>query len=334
MKVSVAMATYNGAAFLREQLSSIVGQTMLPAELVVSDDGSTDDTLEIVRDFAKTALFPVVIAPKTERLGFADNFLHAAEACRHELVAFCDQDDVWLPKKIETGARRIRDDASLMALHTLTITDGELNPTGHWTQGIIADKAYEPLELDPYATGWGNSMMFRRELATLIPRKRRPHQPEKPALPLSHDTWLYMLAAALGRVSHIKAPMLLYRQHGSNAWGVEEPKPENKLIAMRSVPIERFRGQAVINGQMAALFADLAQRPSPYAAAARRAADRFAERHASTSARVAVFDGKTFGARLRAYRTYHRLAGQPRPWIGSRVKSLALGVAGLGVLRP
>jgi glycosyltransferase involved in cell wall biosynthesis len=333
MKVSVAMATYNGSGFLREQLSSIVGQTMPPAELVVSDDGSTDDTLEIVRDFAKTAPFPVVVASKTERLGFADNFLYAAEACRHELVAFCDQDDVWLPGKIETGVKRICDDASLMALHTLTITDSELKPTGHWTQGIIADKAYEPLELDPYSTGWGNSMMFRREIATLMPRQRRPHQPEKPILPLSHDTWLYMLAAALGRVSHIKAPLLLYRQHGLNAWGVEVSKPKNRLKTMKSVPIERFRGQALINDQMTTLFAELAEQPGPYAVAAREAADRFAERHAWMFARVRMFDGKSFGARLRAYRAYYNLAEQPRPWIGSRIKSLTLGVAGLGASR-
>ncbi|RYF08878.1 MAG: glycosyltransferase family 2 protein, partial [Oxalobacteraceae bacterium] len=230
MKISVALATYNGSRYLREQLASLSGQTLLPDELVVSDDGSTDDTLEIVRAFAITAPFPVRILSKSTRLGFSDNFLHAAEACQHEVIALCDQDDVWLPTKLEIEAARLHADHSLIVLHTLTVTDELLKPTGlHWTQDIEKDEVYEPLQLDPYCVGWGNTMMFRRELVHLIDRQLRPRQPEFPDRPLSHDTWIYTLAAALGRVSHITRPLILYRQHGSNAAGFIGWRPRTKL---------------------------------------------------------------------------------------------------------
>ena len=89
------MATFNGDTYLSPQLQSLARQTLLPHELVVCDDGSTDRTLEIVRAFAADAPFPVRVHRNDEHLGFADNFLKAAVLCGGELIAFCDQDDVW-----------------------------------------------------------------------------------------------------------------------------------------------------------------------------------------------------------------------------------------------
>jgi glycosyltransferase involved in cell wall biosynthesis len=149
MPISVALATYNGARYLREQLESLVVQRVRPAELVVGDDGSNDDTPLILQAFAQTAPFPVRFMPKGERRGFADNFLGIAAACTHDLVAFCDQDDVWLPGKLEAGLARIEADRSLLALHRLTTTNEALQPTGLWTQGIEKDAVFEPLALDP-----------------------------------------------------------------------------------------------------------------------------------------------------------------------------------------
>src|SRR5512146_482570 len=98
------MATFNGAAFLEQQLETLSAQTRAPCELVVSDDGSTDDTIAILERFARTALFEVQIVPNTGARGFAGNFLHAASLCRGSLVAWCDQDDVWSPVKLERCA--------------------------------------------------------------------------------------------------------------------------------------------------------------------------------------------------------------------------------------
>ncbi|MEJ5330083.1 MAG: glycosyltransferase [Desulfobaccales bacterium] len=95
------MTTYNGERFLQEQLDSFLWQTRLPDELVVCDDGSTDRTLEILEAFAQKAPFPVRIYRNPQRLGFSKNFEKAALMCSGELIAFSDQDDVWLLEKLQ-----------------------------------------------------------------------------------------------------------------------------------------------------------------------------------------------------------------------------------------
>ena len=95
-------------AISREQLADLAAQSVLPAELVVCDDGSTDDTLAILERFAITAPFPVRVHRNSERLGYRANFLKCAGLCRSDLIAFCDQDDRWAPRKIETMRRLLR----------------------------------------------------------------------------------------------------------------------------------------------------------------------------------------------------------------------------------
>ena len=97
--ISVAMATYNGGRFLREQLDSLNQQTVLPRELVVCDDRSTDNTVRILEEFASQAAFPVKVVVNENRLGFGDNFMKAASLCSGDLISFCDQDDIWYSNK-------------------------------------------------------------------------------------------------------------------------------------------------------------------------------------------------------------------------------------------
>ncbi|MCE0745352.1 glycosyltransferase, partial [Acetobacter sicerae] len=126
MKISVALATYNGAQYLREQLDSIAKQTILPFELVVSDDGSTDQTLDIILDFASTVSFPVRILENKQKLGYRRNFLHVAKACYGEAVAFCDQDDIWHNDKLERAGKALRHKDVLLFHHEAeTFSDKE-----------------------------------------------------------------------------------------------------------------------------------------------------------------------------------------------------------------
>lgn len=329
--LSVAMATYNGARFLREQLDSIAAQTLLPAELVVSDDGSSDATLGVIAEFAATAPFPVRVLAKEARLGFADNFLHAAEHCRGDLVAFADQDDRWLPQKLAVGAARLLADDSLLSMHRLTLTDERLVPTGIYDQGIAGDAVWQPLALDPYATGWGNTMLFHRELALLVPRAARPRQPEADR-PLSHDTWLYVLAAALGRVSHIAEPLILYRQHAGNAMGTVAPGRLARLRAgtdtFRTVPITVYRERIRVNETLTPLLDDLAERLPRWSRSATRAAVRLGERTAELRRRVALYEASSITDRLRAFRS---LADGRRRGL-SLAKDATLGLTGWGRL--
>src|SRR5208282_3322611 len=98
--VSVAMCTYNGSRFLTEQLRSIASQSHPPREMVVCDDGSTDDTVSLLRKFAEQRLFPIRIFCNEERLGPAKNFEKAISLCSGDIIVFSDQDDMWKSEKV------------------------------------------------------------------------------------------------------------------------------------------------------------------------------------------------------------------------------------------
>ena len=98
--VSIAMATYNGKSYIGEQLASLANQSVAPAELIVTDDCSNDGTLDVIGHFAITAPFPVRIFKNERRIGHRENFMHAASLCTSDLIAFCDQDYIWDPKKL------------------------------------------------------------------------------------------------------------------------------------------------------------------------------------------------------------------------------------------
>ena len=123
--ISVALCTYNGAKHIGLQLESLATQTYPPVELVVCDDGSTDDTLAIVAAFAENAPFPVSIHRNTTKLGYANNFLHAASLCSGLLVAFSDQDDVWAESKLGSCVAFFEDPEVLLAVHAAEVWNGQ-----------------------------------------------------------------------------------------------------------------------------------------------------------------------------------------------------------------
>src|SRR5262245_39518929 len=109
ISVSIAMATCNGEKYIRRQLDSLAAQKQIPAELVIADDKSEDNTISIIDGFAKTAPFPVRVYRNETRLGYRANFMRAAGLCQSELIGFCDQDDNWYPQKIEVSVKPFTD---------------------------------------------------------------------------------------------------------------------------------------------------------------------------------------------------------------------------------
>src|SRR5579862_5794949 len=100
--LSVAMCTYNGAAYLAEQLESIASQERPPDELVIGDDCSTDGSVAIIKQFASNASFPVHLQINEHNVGSTKNFELTIQRCRSQFIALSDQDDVWLPLKLGT----------------------------------------------------------------------------------------------------------------------------------------------------------------------------------------------------------------------------------------
>lgn len=254
--VSVAMAVYNGGAFLAAQLESLRTQTRLPCELVITDDGSSDDTAAIVARFALTAPFPVIYVCNPTRLGFQDNFLKAAGLCSGRYIAFCDQDDVWLPHKLETCRRVLDRSEALLVAHGAWVTDAQLRPLAHLRQGIVRDRILPALShLALPGMAYGFSLVFRREVLGWVDPALRPKVPGEGERVLYHDVWVYLLAGAFGAIAHIAEPLVLYRQHGQNALGAKRQGWMERLRQHSAVPVATYLKNAVYARQCALAFA-------------------------------------------------------------------------------
>jgi len=204
MKISIAMATYNGARFLKEQLESFSTQTRLPDELIVCDDMSSDETVYVVSKFAKTALFDVVLVVNERNLGYTKNFEKAISLCAGDLIFISDQDDVWFANKLEHIEKIfINDPSVLVVLNDQEITDHSLNPSGL------------TIFSNTFSLGFGKEWLsagactaFRSTLVDII----TPF----PESNIPYDGWIHKVAQALDfRVVESKV-LQYYRLHESN----------------------------------------------------------------------------------------------------------------------
>ena len=288
--VSVALATYNGERFLLEQLASLARQTRLPAEVVACDDGSTDGTVELLRRFGEEAPFPVRIHQNATRLGFADNFLKAASLCRSELIAFCDQDDVWLEHKLERCAAALGARRSGLVAHRAEVVDAALRPSGR--QLPPRRQLRDLRQLTPWPDWPGFAMVFSAELLSVADPARRPRCPIVPDDEvMCHDTWAVFVANALGGVVALDEPLVLYRQHGENTAGAP-PKQRlgPTLAASMVVGSHRYRWLAERATEWASYFSRCSPVSSEDASALARASALYTRVAEVQTARAAIHD--------------------------------------------
>jgi glycosyltransferase involved in cell wall biosynthesis len=213
------MATYNGARHIREQLRTILTQTARPAEIIVSDDGSRDDTIGVVRAVAAQTDVPIVIQSNDHRLGFSENFLQACDLASSQLIAFSDQDDRWFPDKLEVSRRALLENDAVLCVHGVD----DIDLAGHFlnknSQRISRFRVYRPLEANPWDVYYGFTMLFERSLLDRIDRGQRGADSFSPGQPLSHDRWIFFLATCFGRVVTLPQSLAGYRQHDSQLFG-------------------------------------------------------------------------------------------------------------------
>jgi glycosyltransferase involved in cell wall biosynthesis len=260
--VSIAMATYNGARFIKDQLDSLSKQTHLPAELVVTDDGSTDETLDIVTAFAELAPFPVYIERNPERLGYRANFLKAAGLCSSDIIAFSDQDDIWLPQKLETCISSFDDEAVSLAYHNATVVTDTLVPTDSLQNCALSQSVNEAFSLGPWQFGLGFTLLFRRRLVDFFgywPQSTDFYDVENKE---AHDQWTFFLASNLGTIYYINEPLVLYRQHDTNAfgWDSKATTMRGKLENLLTTKIDRIKSCELSAGGRAAILARIADK--------------------------------------------------------------------------
>ena len=203
-RVSIALATYRGERFLKEQLDSFAAQSRLPDELVVGDDSPDDATRAILEAFAATAPFPVTVISNQPALGPAANFSATFARCTGDVIFPSDQDDIWHPDKIGRMLAFMDEQPRvLVAVHDAALVDADARPLGLTMAGQITAAGDNP------ALGLvaGCCMAFDGRLARL-------YDPVPDAD--THDAWLTSIADDLGIRGWLPEPLIHYRRHGSN----------------------------------------------------------------------------------------------------------------------
>jgi glycosyltransferase involved in cell wall biosynthesis len=221
--VSIAMCTYNGERFLREQLDSLIAQDYPNLEIVIVDDCSTDSTFEILRQYE--AEHPHIrLFQNDQNIGFKQNFEKAMSLCTGEFIALCDQGDVWFPHKISTLAKQIGQNSLIYS--QVQLIDGNEHKL---------EKAFPNMNLlerrCPLGLLFRNCMtacIFKRnmlEKALLIPKDF-----------IFHDHWIAFVASTLYGLKIHYEFLSLYRQHSGNAVlsSHKKRKPPNKLSYRKS----------------------------------------------------------------------------------------------------
>lgn len=220
--VSVALCTCNGEKYLRQQLDSLTQQSYLPAEVVICDDHSEDNTLLILKQFIEEAPFPTALRINKKRIGIVENFSQAISLCKGEYVAICDQDDLWIPERIKLGLAAMAEAEKMYGtnipflIHSdlkVIDNDGKLLAPSYMKMRRIRhydQEALRKLMLQNFVTGC--TVLLNRPLVEL-------------ALPIPgeaymHDWWLALVAAAAGKIIYLEQPTVFYRQHSSNVIGV------------------------------------------------------------------------------------------------------------------
>ena len=243
--LSVAMATYNGARFLRQQLDSLAAQTLRPDELVVTDDGSTDATLGLLEDFATSAPFPVRVHRNCDKLGYRANFQHGASLCTGDLIAFCDQDDVWLPTKLATQVARFDDPVVQLCCHNVLLVDSQGKSLGRTFQQWDMPPRFTFRSGPPFCYNIGFTLVFRRRLLAFASQWALSRDENDPQHRMAHDQWFCFLASALGAIAFVPDVLAHYRQHDHNTSGLRSvwdgvAPPAAELLASRQAEYRRL----------------------------------------------------------------------------------------------
>ena len=204
--ISIVIATYNGERYLKEQLNSIVAQTLKPTQVIIQDDASTDNTVAIIQEYS--AILPIELTVNTHNLGYIGNFQSALSKATGEYIALCDQDDIWEHNKLQSLFEAIGNNA-------LVYSDSLLvDSNGHYLGKTLSQKLKNTFisTSSPLSFLYDNcisahAMLFHHSLLPkLFPFPKH----------LYFDAWIASNAASNGGVHYFDKPLVRYRQHSSN----------------------------------------------------------------------------------------------------------------------
>ena len=224
MRLAILLGTYNGGRFLREQLDSLFAQTMKDFQLYIRDDASTDDTIQIVREYQQRHSNIIMVEDDKFNLGAMRNFERLLAFADADYYMFCDQDDVWLSDKIEVSFAKMKQmeqqygDIPLLVHTDLEVVDESLNVinASFWKYSRVlpqvVDENIHYLGIANSVTGC-TIMMNRKAKQVAIPFPEQIYM---------HDAWIALCVMKYGKIGYINIPTIRYRQHSGNVLGAIE----------------------------------------------------------------------------------------------------------------
>jgi glycosyltransferase involved in cell wall biosynthesis len=216
MKLSIAIPTHNGSRYLDETFASILRQSRLPDELIISDDASDDGTVADAGRFAQIAPFSVRVVAHTPS-GITANYLHALAQSTGDIIVFADQDDVWLPEKLAVIEQAFQASPHIAIVSTDSkIVDDQLRPSGKTLRGDasksarLASQVNAGADVEHVIRGLpllAHTLAIRSECRTSILNK--------PLIPAEwwFESWVSSVALSIGRLALVPEAVTLYRQH-------------------------------------------------------------------------------------------------------------------------
>src|SRR5215218_3023541 len=247
------MCTYNGAEFLPAQWVSILAQSRRPDEIVVCDDGSSDETRSLLEKLARESSIPVTLRFNEKNLGSVKNFEQAIRLCTGEIIALSDQDDVWRTDKLQSIEEEFKKSPGAgLVFSNAEIVDENLQPLGRrmWTE--VGFELYKQKliargrALEVLITGWtvtGATMAFRSEFVNLS-------LPIPDGIAMIHDGWIALTIAAVADVVALDEPLIKYRQHAQQQIGAparKEAEPELRGIQAIETAFRRRNSSAELH---------------------------------------------------------------------------------------
>jgi hypothetical protein len=263
--LQILLATYNGERYVATQLESLLVQDFTDFEVLVSDDRSSDATLEIVQRYAEADTRIRVLDNDVRHGNARDNFFSLLKRAAAPYVAFCDQDDLWLPDKLAVEMAEMHRleiaygaDAPLLVYSDLAVASEDLS--------IIAPSLLAYSGADPHRLSLAN-LMSQNTAAGCSIVVNRPLYRDTMRLPANvdgvgmHDWWMMVTAAAFGHIGYVDQPTSLYRQHGDNSVGASSGSPLDIVrnlgaYASALLPNEQQLGAIEMRVRQAGAFAE------------------------------------------------------------------------------
>ena len=227
-KVDILLATFNGEKYLKDQLDSIINQTYKDFRLLISDDGSTDNTKNILEDYKKKD-DRIEIFYQEKNLGVVENFEFLLKKVEAKYFMFADQDDIWKEEKIEKSVNKMIETNSDLVYSDLEVVDEKLEVTykSYWKLKGIYDKikkynSFESLYLNNFVTGC--TIIAKSDcIEKVLPLPKTSKY-------VLHDYWLALIISETGKIDYIEEPLMKYRQHKNNNIGSKKKSEEMKSL--------------------------------------------------------------------------------------------------------